>query len=79
MKREDVINEIIEHDLDRIWESEAEKCVKEILKKGVIGYDDWKNKELEDFYNDFFRDNEGDEPIKIEEVICKQFIQLIRY
>ena len=66
MKREEIIKELIEHDLDGIWYYDAEKCVAGMLRRGVEGYDEQTDQDLEDTYNDTFRDNEGDEPITIE-------------
>ena len=67
MKREDVIKDLIQYDLDCIWETGAETCVEEMLRKGVKGYEELPNEVLEESYNEIFKDNEDDEPIIIEE------------
>lgn len=67
MKREEVIKELLEHDIDQISQDHPERFVAEVLENGCVGYNKRTKKELEYFYNDTFRDNEGDEPIIIEE------------
>lgn len=71
MKRQAVIDVLIEHDIDSIIQNHPERIIAEILEMGCTGYCDYTNKELQDFYNDLFEEmnREDDTPITIEEDI----------
>ena len=66
MKRQAVIDKLIEHDVDSIISDHPERILREILEMGCTGYCDNTNKELQDLYNDVFGDGEGGKPITIE-------------
>jgi hypothetical protein len=66
LTRKQAIQDIIEHELDAIWESGAEKCVADMLRVGVLGYESLSDGEIRDTYYDIF-----DEELKlIKEITC---------
>lgn len=67
MKRQDVINDLIAHDVDAIMEDHPERTLTELLESGCKGYTEWLTTELEELYNDIFKDDADDIPIKIEQ------------
>ena len=72
MKKQEVIKELVEHDLDVIFSSHPERTVADVIENGCVGYVNWSNKELEDLYNSIFCDDDIDEklrdkPITIED------------
>jgi hypothetical protein len=52
--REQAIYDIIEHDLDSIFEDHPERAIAEMLECGVKGLNDYTNEELEEQYETIF-------------------------
>jgi biotin synthase-like enzyme len=54
MKRQDMIDKLIGHDISVILGNQSEQQLSEMLEYGVRGYNEWLDTEIEDTYKEIF-------------------------
>lgn len=68
MKRQEVINSLIEYDLDAIFSNHPERTVTDMLENGCVGYSKWTDEELEEAYNGIYCNDDIEEEYREEKI-----------